>query len=202
MSGQEFLMKAVTWNRRLDQLERFLQSRGLQRIEGRSSVDGSRRANLPGETLGGAQTQLRRVAIRGPQILGPVAHRPHQRRRGPPPVATALGAGNQLKSSSRKPFRQTVSPIVVDFLDAKEHVVAGVEQTRDHALERVDVLLLLDDEQEAHELKRVMQNARCKMQIQHSRSNGASEFCILHSELHVTIGPATTCDTRTRPCWP
>src|SRR5688500_17688687 len=70
MSGQELLVKAVTRNRRLDQLERFLQPRALQRIERRSGIDGSSGTDFPGEALTGTRAQLRGVAIGGPQEIG------------------------------------------------------------------------------------------------------------------------------------
>jgi len=94
--------------------------------------------------------ELRRGAVLLPRVLRPIAGGPHQRSRRAPTVGPLLGAGDQGKPLVTQPVDQALVAFGIALLYRQRHFVPERQQPGEHALERVDVLLLLGDDENLH----------------------------------------------------
>ena len=108
---------------------------------------GSELAKQPGER---PLVQLRRPGVERLVVMRPVARAPQEWCRTTPAVATFLGACDHGKALVSDTFGQAPIAFEIPLLDGQGDMMPTGEQRRDRGLERVDVLLLLGDEEDAH----------------------------------------------------
>ena len=108
-------------------------------------------AQLLAQLVDGPRLQLPRALETRLLVVQAVAEAAEQRRRLGPVVGAHGGARRQRKFGRGQVGRQLLDPGVVALLHRQADPVAAGDQRADRVEERVDVLLLLDNDQELHQ---------------------------------------------------
>jgi hypothetical protein len=145
----EFLMQRIARDGGFDSLEQLVKAVGGLGVERRRELVGSG-PELLAELFGCSPLQARQSPVLRLQVVRPVPHAPDERRAATPRIAPDVRAGDHFERCGPELFAQPAVALLVTILQREHNGVPISAQFCQHVAERVESLLLFEDEQRPH----------------------------------------------------